>query len=189
MIGANLWWAKKILGHGQFVHWVESECPFCLRSAYIRTSVFVGDRFATVANLPLAVLYLLSAKNAPPQVVSEVLARAANGKLVSCAEVTRMFRAAKAAERLAGNETPNKSRRPRPRHEGSSAANNESARVNARALVKQFGRDGAVLLLAMRENILETLSFLEREIDNSDGPDERIPSRGRAHAFDRAGAR
>jgi hypothetical protein len=55
--------------------------------------------------------------------------------------------------------------------------------------VKRFGRDDAVILLAMRESILETLSFLEREIDNSDGPDERISSRGRAHAFDRAGAR
>jgi hypothetical protein len=96
-IGANLRRAKKILGHGRFVHWVQSECRFSLRSAenYIRASVFADDRFATVANLSPAVLYLLSAKNAPPEVVSEVLARAANGGLVSCAEVTRMFRAAR----------------------------------------------------------------------------------------------
>ena len=82
-IGANLRRAKKILGHGQFVHWVESECRFSLRSAenYIRASVFASERFAIVACLSPTILYLLSAKNAPPEVVSEVLARAANGGL------------------------------------------------------------------------------------------------------------
>jgi hypothetical protein len=166
-IGANLRRAKKILGHGRFVHWVQSECRFSLRSAenYIRASVFADDRFAIVANLSPAVLYLLSAKNAPPQVVSEVLARAANGKLVSCAEVTRMFRAAKAAKRVAGKKTRNESRRA------------VAGRANARAIIKQFGRDGAVMLLAMRENIHETLSFLEEEIDNSDGPDQADTAR------------
>jgi hypothetical protein len=145
-------------------HWVQSECRFSLRSAenYIRASVFASERFATVANLSPSILYLLSAKNAPPEVVSEVLARAAN---VSYAEVTRMFRAAKAAEQVAGKKTRNESRRA------------VAARANARAIIKQFGRDGAVMLLAMRENIHETLSFLEEEIDNSDGPDQADTAR------------
>jgi hypothetical protein len=92
--------------------------------------------------------------------VSDVLARAANGELVSCAEVKGMFRAAKAAKGLAGKETPNESRRA------------IAGRANAGAIIKHFGRDGAVMLLAMRENIRETLSFLEQEIDHSDGPDQ-----------------
>jgi Protein of unknown function (DUF3102) len=173
-IGVNLCGAKRMLAHGQFVQWVESEFRFSLRSAenYIRASVFADDKGATVANLSPTVVYLLSAKNAPPEVVSDVLARAANGELVSCAEVKGMFRAAKATKRPAGKQTQNESRRAGVRHEGSSPANDETARANARALMKQFGRDGAVVLLGMRENILETLSFLEREIDNSDGPEK-----------------
>jgi hypothetical protein len=63
----------------------------------------------------------------------------------------RLFRAAKAAKQLAGNQSPNKSRRA------------VTARANARVLLKQFGRDGVVILLAMRENIRETLTFLEQE--------------------------
>jgi hypothetical protein len=72
-----------------------------------------------------------------------------------------MFRAAREGkQRLASKE--NGSRRAGPRHEGSSsAANNVTSRANARALIKQFGRDGAVILPGMRESILETLSFLE----------------------------
>jgi hypothetical protein len=38
--------------------------------------------------------------------------------------------------------------------------------------MKEFGRNGAVLLLGMRENLLETLSFLEQEINSPNGPDE-----------------
>jgi hypothetical protein len=125
------------------------------------------------------VVYLVSAKNAPPEVVSDVLARAANGELLSCAEVKGMFRAAKAAERPTGKQTQNKLRRAGLRHEGSSSpANDETARANARALMKQFGRDGAVVLLGMRENVLETLSFLEQEVNNSNGSDGHICRHG-----------
>jgi hypothetical protein len=81
-IGVQLCGAKRMLGHGQFVQWLESECGFSPRSAqnYMRASEFAADKYATVALLPPAALYRLSAKNTPPEVVSEVLARAANGE-------------------------------------------------------------------------------------------------------------
>jgi Protein of unknown function (DUF3102) len=52
-IGVNLCGAKRMLAHGQFVQWVESEFRFSLRSAenYIRASVFAADKGAIVANL------------------------------------------------------------------------------------------------------------------------------------------
>jgi hypothetical protein len=54
-----------MLGHGQFVQWLESECGFSLRSArnYMRASEFAADKNATIARLPPATLYRLSAKN------------------------------------------------------------------------------------------------------------------------------
>jgi Protein of unknown function (DUF3102) len=52
-IGVQLCGAKRMLGHGQFVQWVESECGFSPRSAqnYMRASEF-ADKYATVALLP-----------------------------------------------------------------------------------------------------------------------------------------
>jgi hypothetical protein len=178
-IGVDLYGAKLKLRHGQFIEWVESECGFSLRTAenYVRASALAAGKFATVANLPPATVYRLSAKSAPPKVVEEVLARTASGGRVSHAEVIRMLRAAKDRKRqVASKETAEKGRRAGPQHEGPSPAReeakNEIAKANARAIMNEFGRNGAVLLLGMRENLLETLSFLEQEINSPNGPDE-----------------
>jgi hypothetical protein len=176
-IGVDLYGAKLRLGHGQFIEWVEAECGFSLRTAqnYVRASAFAADKFATVANLPPATVYRLSAKSAPPEVVKDVLARAARGESISDAEVTRMFRAAKGAPGC--NGTQDKGRRVGPQHEGPSPARAEAkyeiAKANARAIMKEFGRNGAILLLGIRDNIVETLTFLEQEINGSDGPHQR----------------
>jgi len=178
-IGVDLCGAKLKLRHGQFIEWVESECGFSLRAAqnYVRASVFAADKFATVANLSPATVYRLSAKSAPPEVVKEVLARAARGERVSHAEVMRMFLAAKRPEAPGCEGTQDKGRRAGPQHEGPlparEEAKNEIAKANARAIMKEFGRNGAVLLLGIRDNILETLTFLEQEINVSDGPHQR----------------
>src|SRR5271168_1487011 len=78
-IGRQLLIVKALLDRGQFVQWVETECVFSLRSAenYLRVARFVDEKNATVANLPPATLYLISARNAPPEFVSDVLALAA----------------------------------------------------------------------------------------------------------------
>jgi hypothetical protein len=39
--------------------------------------------------------------------------------------------------------------------------------------MKRFGRDGAVFLLGIRDDIRETLTFLEQELGGSDGPNQR----------------
>jgi Protein of unknown function (DUF3102) len=175
-IGGSLCGAKQMLGHGQFIRWRGSECGFSLRTAenYIRASAFAADKFATVANLPPATVYRLSAKSAPPEIVKEVLARAASGERISEGEVIRMF-ANHRKRRVASKKNEGKGRRAGPPHEGASLAqekaNNEITKANARAIMKQFGRNGTVFLLEMRENILEALSFLELEI-NASRPDE-----------------
>jgi hypothetical protein len=181
-IGVQLCGAKQMLGHGQFIQWVESECGFSVRCAqnYMRASEFAADKCATVALLPPATVYRLSAKNTPPEVVSEVLARAANGERVSHAEVSRMLRAAKEGTRLASRETEHKGDRVGPPHGEALSARGDAhsaiAKANARVLLDKFGRGGAVLLLGMQETILETLAVLAQEINASNEPDEGDPA-------------
>jgi hypothetical protein len=156
-IGVQLCGAKQMLGHGQFVQWVESECGFSLRSAqnYMRASEFAADKNATIARLPPATVYRLSAKNTPPEVVAEVMARAASGERV----LGRRGDPDGAGTETAceqGNESKGDRAGP-PHGESSSArgdASNGIAKANARALLNKFGRSGAVLPLGMQENIL-----------------------------------
>jgi hypothetical protein len=111
--------------------------------------------------LPPATLYLISARNAPPEIVQAVVARAAGGVPVPAAEVKRMFREFKARNR---KETRGKGRR--------GQAKNEIAHANAQAIMERFGRDGAVFLLGIRD-IAETLTALEQELSMPGGPDQR----------------
>jgi hypothetical protein len=182
-IGVQLCGAKLKLGHGQFVQWVESECGFSLRSAqnYMRASEFAANKYATVALLPPATVYRLSAKNTPAEVVSEVLARAASGERVSDAEVMRMVRTAKQRiQRLARRETENKGDRVGPPHGESSSTREDAhsaiAKANARVFLDKFGRSGVVLLLGMQETTLQTLAVLAQEINASNEPGEGGPA-------------
>jgi hypothetical protein len=166
LIGHFLTLAKQVLAHGQFIRWVVAECGFSVSSAenYIRVCEFTAHdgRFATVTILPPATLYLISAKNAPHEIVQAVVARAASGVPVPAAEVKRMLREFKARNR---KETQGKGRR--------GQAKNEIAHANAQAILKRFGRDGAVFLLGIRDDIAETLTVLEQELGTPGGPDQR----------------
>jgi hypothetical protein len=167
VIGWLLTWAKEALSHGQFIGWVRAECGFSIRTAenYIRGSKFIESTDSqSIAILPPGTLYLISAKNAPPEIVEAVLARAAGGEPVPAAEVKRMLREFKDRNRQG---TQGKGRLEMSLREREQAKN-EMARENARAIVKRLGRDGAAFILEMRDNILEALPFLEREIGVAD---------------------
>jgi hypothetical protein len=159
-IGVQLCGAKQMLGHGQFVQWVESECGFSLRSAqnYMRASEFAADKNATIARLPPATVYSLSAKNTPPEVVSEVMARAGSGERVLGRRGDPDDPDGAGTETACEQGNESKGDRAGPPHgESSSArgdASNGIAKANARALLNKFGRSGAVLPLGMQENIL-----------------------------------
>jgi hypothetical protein len=159
-IGVQLCGAKQMLGHGQFVQWVESECGFSLRSAqnYMRASEFAADKNATIARLPPATVYRLSAKNAPPEVVSEVMARAASGERVLGRRGDPDDPDGAGTETACEQGNESKGDRAGPPHGESSSARGDApngiAKANARALLNKFGRSGAVLPLGMQENIL-----------------------------------
>jgi hypothetical protein len=161
VIGWLLTWAKEALSHGQFIGWVRAECGFSIRTAenYIRGSRFIESTDSqSVAILPPGTLYLISAKNAPPEIVEAVLARAAGGEPVPATEVKRMLREFKDRNR---QETQNNRRRERTSCEPGQVRH-EIARANAQLIIEKFGRDGAALLVGMRQDLPETLSYLEQ---------------------------
>jgi Protein of unknown function (DUF3102) len=109
-VGRDLIAAKQDLEHSQFCEWVEAECVFSMRSAqnYMRAAEFAEGKNATIAFLQPATVYKLSAKSAPPEVVQEVIDRAAKGKVISDRDVIAALkeanfekREAKAKQRLA----------------------------------------------------------------------------------------
>ena len=155
-IGRDLTAVKQMLGHGQFVRWVESECGFSARTAqnYMRVAEFLEGKSATVALLPPATLYRLSAKNAPPEVVAAVTERAAAGK-ISEADVAQIFAEYNNRKRAATKERAK-----------------ECVKANVEEILKRFGPDGAAFLLGIRRDLLATLSLLEKEINTSAAPDQ-----------------
>ena len=157
-IGRDLMAVKQMLGHGQFVRWVESECGFSARTAqnYLRAAEFLEGKSATVALLSPATLYRLSAKNAPPEVVDAVINRAADGE-ISEADVARIF----------GEYNNLKRRATRKEREAK-----ECVKANVQEILRRFGPDGAAFLLGIRKDLFATLSLLEREISTSAGPDQ-----------------
>jgi hypothetical protein len=156
-IGRDLTAVKQRLEHGQFVHWVEEECGFSVRTAqnYMRVAEFFDGKSATLALLTPGTLYRLSAKNAPPELVNKVIARAAGGENVPEAEVARMF-----------GEHNNLKRQAR------RTERETKVKANVQEILTRFGPDGATFLLKIRKDFLATLSLLEREISGSAGPDQ-----------------
>jgi DUF3102 family protein len=157
-IGRDLLAVKQMLEHGQFVHWVAKECGFGIRTAqnYKRAAEFLEGKSATVALLPPATLYRLSAKNVPPEVVDAVINRAAGGE-ISEADVVRIF----------GEYNNLKRGAARKEREAK-----ECVKANVQEILKRFGPDGAAFLLGIRKDLFATLSLLEREISTSAAPDQ-----------------
>jgi hypothetical protein len=100
-VGRDLIAAKQDLEHSQFCEWVEAECVFSVRSAqnYMRAAEFAEGKNATIAFLQPATVYKLSAKSAPPEVVQEVIDRAAKGKVISDRDVIAALNEAKFQKR------------------------------------------------------------------------------------------
>ena len=145
-----------------------AECGFGTRSAqkYMRVAKFVDDKCAFGALLAPASLYLVSAKNAPPEIVNEVVARAANGTMISDADVVRMFKEFNHLKRQTANLT--KAKREQADQPASAREQDKEkiAKSNALVLARKLGRENSVFLLGKREHIVETLAYLQQEIAN-----------------------
>lgn len=112
-IGRDLIAVKQTLEHGQFSQWVEAECGFTARSAqnYMRAAEFAEGKYETVAVLPPAVVYKLSAKKAPIEVVKQVIQRAAAGVAIVDRDVDAALIGARREKRAAQEEARKRLRR------------------------------------------------------------------------------
>lgn len=66
-IGRDLIAAKKSLGHGRFLAWIDAEFKMTDRSAlsFVRVAQLYGDKSEIISDLPPTVLYALAAPSTP----------------------------------------------------------------------------------------------------------------------------
>jgi hypothetical protein len=142
-VGRDLRAAKQNLAHGQFCCWVQAECGFTLRTAqkYMQ-SAELADKNELSSHLSPSVLYLISAKSAPTEVVAEVMSRVESGKVVSNAVVKAMLTEAK--EKKERNDRRSKVGRERAdslrvKHEEKTRAAQHRAKTLLDQLVATYG--------------------------------------------------
>jgi hypothetical protein len=104
-VGRDLIAVRQQLPHGQFGDWVVAECRFSRSTAcnYMKAAEFAdslpADKFPTVGNLPERTLYRLAAKSTPPVVVSDVIARAEAGELVTDESLKQLIAGARGEQK------------------------------------------------------------------------------------------
>jgi hypothetical protein len=93
-IGKALLGSKRYLSHGSFIAWVEAEVGMPVRTAqaYMRAAQWASGKGAIVAQLPPAVLYLLSASSTPPDLVRAIIERVDAGEKMSFVDLRKELR-------------------------------------------------------------------------------------------------
>jgi hypothetical protein len=97
-IGRRLAEAKTILGHGNWLPWLEREFGWSEDTAERLIAIYKLQRqIPQVRNLdlPLSGLYLLGRRTTPPEAIEAVVAKAQDGERVSVAEVKATIQEAK----------------------------------------------------------------------------------------------
>lgn len=93
-IGTDLIAIKARLKHGQFVSWVEREIGIGIRTAqsWMAVAKLADGKSETVSRLPPSTVRMLASKSAPPQIVEDIVARAASGDVLPDDTVAAMIR-------------------------------------------------------------------------------------------------
>jgi hypothetical protein len=97
-IGRDLLAAKKyLISRGDFITWVEAEVGIARRTAqaYMAIAKLADEKGAAIALLPPGTVHRLASKSAPPEVVSEVVAKAQSGDVLPDRMVSEMILEAK----------------------------------------------------------------------------------------------
>jgi hypothetical protein len=102
-VGADLLRAKELLGHGNFLPWLQAEFRWSERTAnnYMAIARFFRGKTANFADLDIGAASALAAKSTPPDIRDELLERAEAGENISREEVKMRIAAGKKARRLA----------------------------------------------------------------------------------------
>jgi len=191
-IGRDLFAAKKhLIDHGDFIKWVEAEVGIARRTAqaYMAIAKLADDKGAAIALLPPTTVHRLASKSAPPEVVSEVVAKAQSGDVLPDRTVSEMILEAKfqrkKSARHNGNGLP-QARQSKIEAEAKEHAYRQSEQARssrekktseaAEALLNGLGADGVVLVVKMfseEEWPWDLISALRRRI----GVDPAVPKR------------
>ena len=112
-VGAALLRAKQLLGHGNFLPWLQAEFRWSERTAnnYMSIARFFKGKTANFADLDIGAAAALAAKSTPPEVRDELLERAEAGENITREEIKERIAASKKARKQAAGleadgETP-----------------------------------------------------------------------------------
>jgi len=96
-IGRRLTECKKLLGHGNWLPWLNREFGWSEDTAlnFMRVDGFAKSRKFRDLNLPVSSLYLLAAPSTSPEVRDEIIERAGSGEKVPHSQVVERVRQAK----------------------------------------------------------------------------------------------
>jgi hypothetical protein len=97
-IGNKLIEVRSIVGHGNFLPWVETELEWSKSMAYNFIAIAeAADKFPNFGNLdvPISALYLLAAPNTPDEAVKIVTERSKDGEKLSVEDVQAEIKKAK----------------------------------------------------------------------------------------------
>jgi len=162
-IGRDLVAAKKhLIDHGDFITWVEAEVGIARRTAqaYMAIAKLADDKGEAIALLPPTTVHRLASKSAPPEVVSEVVAKAQSGDVLPDRMVSEMILEAKLqikkSARHGGNRLPQSQQsqiegeaREPVRQKTQQARPNRERETSeaAEALLRALGYDGVALVV------------------------------------------
>lgn len=128
-IGKHLIEMKEVLGHGNFLPWIESEFRWSERAA--RNFMQVAEAFKSAKFADLAIdtsaLYVLAAPSTPEPVRAQMIERAEAGERITHSMARSAVNSAKAAPSYSGAEPSHFSRiQPRPTYPSAPPALNNS---------------------------------------------------------------
>jgi Protein of unknown function (DUF3102) len=172
-IGRDLLAAKKALGHGRFVDWVEMECRICIRTAQNYMAVArISTKYAFVAYLPAGTALRLAHTPGRRELLEKISATIGYGTRPTEGEVRGLLEKFKKLRQLAPKQGRGPNRRKilepveRPSSQYCGHTKSEYARLNAEFIRKNFGPKGLLTfrMIVTSGTVDETLKFVEIEI-------------------------
>jgi Protein of unknown function (DUF3102) len=164
-IGRDLLAAKEhLVDHGDFIKWIEAEVGIVRRTAqaYMAIAKLADDKGAAIALLPPTTAHRLAAKSAPPEVVSEVVAKAQSGDVIPDRIVFKMILEAKSQKKH-----PEQREHARQRKERGRQNRERKTSEAAELLLGTLSADGVALVVKVfseEESPWDLLSVLGRRI-------------------------
>jgi hypothetical protein len=174
-IGRNLIDAKKMLGHGRFIEWVEIECGFCTRTAQNYMAITrVSSKYAFVSHLPVGTVLRLARCRGRRELLQKISTSLGPDRRLTDEQFYDLHQKFRRMQQLKPKGVSRRNRRSmlKPiervsaRFAGGQHTKTEWAKMNVNGL-KRFGGMHALLLfrdIVESDTVIETLSLVRAEI-------------------------